>query len=198
MNFIMGARVFSKGCFATLLLLQMASQPARAQQTAVSGTVRASTGEAIVGARVRAIIGVLDTIVRTGARGTYELRLPSGNVTFRVANIGYAEVVRTVRLAGARQVIDFTLTRNAQQLNEVNVSANWMGVRGIIADDSTKQPIAGAEVSVARRNEVVLTDSAGHFALALPWPNTRYCRLRMPAITRARKASTSRSPPPPR
>lgn len=156
-----------RAALAVAALLPVAPR-AYAQRTEVSGTVRAVTGEALESARVRATIGALDTVVRTGSRGTYAIALPSGNVTLRVTSIGYAETVRNIVTAGTPLVVDIALTRNAQELGKVEVNARWTGIRGVIADDSTRLPIVGATVSTAHRNRLVTTDSNGRFALELP------------------------------
>lgn len=43
----------------------------------------------------------------------------------------------------------------------------WTGIRGVIGDEATREPIVGAEVMVAQVKKKVVTDSLGRFEIPL-------------------------------
>src|SRR4051812_3475777 len=117
-------RFLSAGAIA-LALLGSAAATAHAQgATVIAGRVVSKTGSPIQGATV-----VVDgTQIGTTAAedGRYSLTVPAGrtgsvNVTARF--IGYRALRIPVTLNGARVGLDFTLTSQPTQLNEVVVTA---------------------------------------------------------------------------
>ncbi len=100
---------------ALLLLVTAYSQ-------SITGTVKSSTKEAIPFAN----IVVLNSTIGTAAdkEGNFTLTLPNGNHTIVVSFVGYATQTKTAQIEkGKTTTIDFTLTEQSNQLDEVVVTS---------------------------------------------------------------------------
>ncbi len=116
--------------FAFLLATPLAVQ---AQTGSIRGTVTASaTGEPVPGARVQVVAtttrrfaGAGRGFVATRGDGTYTLTdVPAGQVSVRVANIGYLSQTATLEVpAGQTVVLDFQLSPSVLTLDAVVVTA---------------------------------------------------------------------------
>ena len=88
-------------------------------QTKVSGTVKDSKGEPVIGAAV-ILQGSSSVAAMTDLNGKYTITIPSSakNPQLRANIMGYVEQVVAV---GGRAVIDFVLQEDATELDEVVV-----------------------------------------------------------------------------
>ncbi len=88
----------------------------------ITGTVRSSTHEAIPFANIVVLNSNIGTA--TNKDGNFELTLPAGSHTVVVSFVGYATQTKTVQIETGKSVtIDFTLTEQSNQLDEVVVSS---------------------------------------------------------------------------
>ena len=117
-------RFLSASAFALALVLSVSATALAQGATVISGRVISKTGTPIPGATVL----VDGTTIGTTAAddGRYSLTVPAGrtgsvNVTARF--IGYRALRQPVTLTGGRAVLDFQLTAQPTQLNEVVVTA---------------------------------------------------------------------------
>ena len=100
-------------------------------QTLITGKVTdASNGEALVGANVIAegTGGIGST---TNADGEYSFTLPSqvvGEISVKVAYIGYKTTTSTVSLSGVPAQLDFSLTPDVLQGDLIVVTGQGLGV----------------------------------------------------------------------
>ncbi len=107
------------------VLLAMGASSAVAQTaTVITGVVTDKAGAPITGATI--LVEATSFGAVTGTDGRYTLNVPgsrtgAANLTARL--IGYRPVRQSVVLGGARQNVDFALTQQATQLNEVVVTA---------------------------------------------------------------------------
>lgn len=154
-------------CCFTLLLLACPALLFSQARAVVTGSVRNVAGDSLPNARVRAVGAGSDTTVRADAHGNFGLALSFGDYQLRVAMIGYEPRTAAVTVNTPEQRADMVLNTLAQQLNAVNVREKWIGIRGIIGDSTTMQPIAGALVATVRRGKRVVSDSAGRFEIPL-------------------------------
>lgn len=145
-----------------------AGPTAHAQQRgAVIGTVLSESGQPLSDVRVRITAGKLDTVVRTTVKGTFYVALPEGRAHFSLARIGYApndgdvDVVKTVS-------VQMRLRALPQQLSAVNVREDWIGIRGVVGDDSTMDVLKGVTITSMKRTINLVTDSLGRFEFSLP------------------------------
>lgn len=137
------------------------------QRGVVAGTVRGDKGEPLGDVRVR-IVGVkLDTVVRTGAKGTFTVSLPEGPAHFVLTRIGYMPREGDVTVSNMLRV-DIEMSRLPQQLDAVNVREDWVGIRGVVGDDSTMDVLKGVTIQSMKRRIHVVTDSQGRFEFSLP------------------------------
>jgi hypothetical protein len=88
----------------------------------LSGSIRTTNGQALVGAQVRVIDA--GSPARTNERGEYVLgALPAGTHQLEVRQLGYAEVVRVVELRGGRTTRADIQLRRAVSLDSIRVIA---------------------------------------------------------------------------
>ncbi len=100
---------------ALLLLVTTYSQ-------SITGTVKSSTKEAIPFANIAVLNSSIGTA--TDKDGNFTLTLPNGNHTLTVSFVGYATQTKTVQIqAGKSAVVNFTLTEQSNQLDEVVVTS---------------------------------------------------------------------------
>ena len=144
-----------------------ATLPAAAQRAQVSGIVRNERGELLTSARVHATARGVDTTVRTNDRGHYALLLPMGTARVLVTAFGYEAFDREIAIDQLETKADFQLLGLARQIAEFAVRERWTGIRGVIGDEATREPLVGAEVMVAQAKQKVLTDSLGRFEIPL-------------------------------
>lgn len=120
----------------TLLVLAMLSgQCLNAQVTtsSISGTAKATNGEALVGATVVATHEptgtVYRTLTRTGGRFDIQNVAPGGPYTIRISFVGFGEFARRDIMIplGERFDLPAELSSSSQQLSEVVVSATSRG-----------------------------------------------------------------------
>ena len=141
--------------------------PAVAQRAQVSGIVRNERGELLTTARVHATAKGVDTTVRTNDRGQYVLSLPMGTARVLVTAFGYEALDREIPIDKLETKADFQLRGLARQIAEFAIRERWTGLRGVIGDEVTREPIVGAEVTVAQAKQKVVTDSLGRFEIPL-------------------------------
>lgn len=134
-----------------------------AQQTSsVIATVRNERGDSIPFARVR-VSGAPNIAVSTNQRGQVTITLPFGSAHFVITALGYEALERDVVVDRVTLAPVFSLRDAAQQLRDVEVRAAWVGIRGGIGDEATRQPIVGATVTTSSGRKSVVTDSTGRF-----------------------------------
>jgi hypothetical protein len=111
----------------------------------LSGTVSDATGGPIAGARIdaarlttRAKPGDAVSTAFSGADAKYRLTVAEGQLLVAAASADYAPQSRTVEIGPAGAVADFSLVPGGV-------------IEGVVRDERTKEPIAGASV-VARRD----------------------------------------------
>ena len=109
----------------------------------------------------------IDTTVRTNDRGQYALLLPMGTARVLVTAFGYEAFDREIAIDQLETKADFQLRGLARPIAEFAVRERWTGIRGVIGDEATREPIAGAEVMVAQAKRKVVTDSQGRFEIPL-------------------------------
>ncbi len=111
-----------KNLFYTLVFLTLGIS-VKAQNGTVRGTVTTSDGQPAMAVSV----GVINTAIGTMTNGSghYQFKLKPGTYVIRVSAVGLMKDEKSVTIsAGSTSVIDFVLKENANQLNEVIVSAN--------------------------------------------------------------------------
>ncbi|SMC70339.1 SusC/RagA family TonB-linked outer membrane protein [Pedobacter africanus] len=108
-----------KKLLQSLFILMLVAGAAIAQDRTITGTVTGKDdGLPIPGVSVK-IVGT-QTGTSTDANGKYALKAPSGATSIQFTSIGYTQL--TLRL-GASNVLNATLSTDAQQLGEVVVTA---------------------------------------------------------------------------
>lgn len=137
------------------------------QQAAVTAVVRNEKGDSVPFARVRATMTGTDVTVNANARGIAALSLPFGTARLAVTTLGYEPLSREITIDREVMRAEFILKTTAQQLNNVNVRAKWVGIRGGVGDEITREPIAGAVITMTRSKFRGVTDSAGRFEIPL-------------------------------
>jgi len=155
------------GTAAAIVFGLCVSQSATAQRAQVSGIVRNDRGELLTSARVHATAKGVDTTVRTNDRGQYILSLPMGAARVLVTAFGYEALDREIPIDKPETKADFQLRGLARQITEFVVRERWTGIRGVVGDEATREPIAGAEVMVAQAKQHVVTDGLGRFEIPL-------------------------------
>lgn len=100
------------------LLLLLLALPAWAQEKLISGKVTDAQGEALIGVNVLVQGSTRGSI--TDLNGAFQLRVQPGDKTLLFSYLGYQDVVKEI---GAQSVINVTMQDDAQQLEEVVVTA---------------------------------------------------------------------------
>ncbi len=163
---------------ACALSLLLAGQSLGAQQRElIGGTVRTGAGNPLADVRVQATGAAVDTVVRTDARGTFSVLLPLGTIRVRATMIGYEPAETEVNITSADVRIALTLRALPPQLAAVEARANWVGIRGVVGDESTMMPLPGVTIRSISRDVHVVTDSAGRFSFPLPKSERTTMRL---------------------
>ena len=154
-----------------ILIGAFCAVPARAigaqQRGVVNVTVRGDKEELLGDVRVHITAQNVDTTVRTGVKGSFTLILPEGRVHFSLARIGYAPTEVDVMLVNMT-VIKMQMRALPQQLSAVNVREDWIGIRGVVGDDSTMEVLKGVTIKSMKRTIELVTDSQGRFEFSLP------------------------------
>ena len=136
------------GIFACLLLM---SSAVMAQKTAVTGTVKDSSGETLPGVSIH-IVGTTQG-TGTGADGTYRIDVPDEKSALEFSYTGYVTQRITV---GDRTVIDVILQEDTKTLDEVVVvgfgtqkKVNLTGAVGLAsAKDLEARPVVSVTQSL--------------------------------------------------
>lgn len=175
----------SQCCWSMILgvaLAAVSAAPLGAQdRELLRGTVRNATGDSLPNARVRAIAVGVDTIVRADFRGRFSLILPRGQAQLTATMLGFRADSMRIDVTGADTVYGIRLQRLAQQVAEVVVRAErWVGMRGVVGDEATMQPLAGVVITSMKRDVRVVTDSLGRFEFRLPKPERTAVQLSQP------------------
>jgi len=102
-----------------------AARDARAQNAVISGTVTSVDGRSVFSATVD--IGQLNIAVPTNAQGRYTLTVPSTRITgqvmtLRARGFGYRSSSRQITLSAGEQSVNFQLSLDVNQLEEVVVT----------------------------------------------------------------------------
>ena len=125
------------------------------------GTVSDATGGPIAGARIDAARintlaepGDAVSTTLTGADGKYQLTVAEGQLLVAAASADYAPQSRYVEVGPAGAVADFALVPGGV-------------IEGVVRDERTKEPVAGASV-LARRDSpaILLAETGAHRALS--------------------------------
>lgn len=128
------------------VLLAVASRTEAQNRIIVSGRViEAGERAAVTGATV-SIIGVGQQT--TGGEGEFRIpRVPSGEHVLTVSALGYAS--RELRLSlRADTILIIELDREPVALEDINVRARFVTVRGTVRDGATLDPVLRARVTV--------------------------------------------------
>lgn len=138
------------------------------QRQTVTGIVRDEAGFPMPDVRVRISAQKLDTILRTGARGSFSVSLPHGPAHFKVTRIGFEAAERDVEIFEQSSRIEFEMRPLPQRLSTMNVREDWVGIRGVVGDDSTMDVLGDVAIKSMKRSIRVVTDSLGRFEFSLP------------------------------
>jgi hypothetical protein len=158
----------------------------------LTGLVTDATGGPVAGARVDA--ARLDRIARasdavattvTGSDGRYQLTVAIGQLLVGVSNPDYAPQARYIDVGAEGAVANFSLVPGAV-------------IEGLVRDDKTKEPIAGAAV-VGRRDRggvMMLAEGGVHRAVSGSDGRFRLTGLRPGAyeLSASRDSKSSRAP----
>ena len=119
----MGNKVPLLQRFLLLVLLVLIPFLGNSQERfTLSGIIsEASSNETLIGVSV--VIPQLQTGTTTNEYGFYSITLPEGSYEFVISYLGFEDIVQTVDLT-ANKKIDFKLTEQAEQLQEVVVEEN--------------------------------------------------------------------------
>ncbi len=104
-----------KKCFVAAVALVFAGS-VMAQSITVTGTVKDTSGEALMGVTV--IVDGTTTGTATGIDGSYSIRVPNSSAVLRYSYMGYADQVITV---GSQTKIDVVLAEDATAMEDVIV-----------------------------------------------------------------------------
>lgn len=130
------------------------------------GTVRDTFGIPVPGAEIS--IGTLRKRVFTRDDGTFRIEdMRGGKWPVRARKLGYAPLVREIRLESDGAIGDFELVPWPYRMPAVVTSAARGGLSGIIADTGYAG-IPGVRVKVSGKWLIAETDSSGAFHIAAP------------------------------
>jgi len=159
---------------------------------ALTGHVTDATGGPIAGARVDAAKlggmarpGAAVATTVTGADGAYAVTVAEGQLLVAVSSADYAAQSRLVEVGAAGAVANFSLVPGG-------------AIEGIVRDEQTRQPVAGASV-VAERDRggmILLAESSRRRAVSGPDGRFRITALRPGAYELAADAGTRTSKAP--
>jgi hypothetical protein len=189
-------RVFKAALMTIAVLEFLASRAVGAQaRELVRGTVRSIAGDSIPNARVRARVEGADTTVRADFRGRFAFLLPRGAAHLTATMLGFT---LRIDVTGADTLFRLQLKRLVQQIAEVSVRADaWIGIRGVVGDEQTMEPLAGVLITSMKRDVRVVTDSLGRFSFPLPKAELSSLQLSQagyvsrPAMLRVKQGDTS-------
>ena len=102
-------------------LLVFISFLANAQQTELYGTVTNESGDPLAFTTV--FIRELNNGTTSNSEGKYEISVPSGTYTVYFQYVGYETQVKTITVAGARQMLNASLSTQTLVLRDVTVTA---------------------------------------------------------------------------
>ena len=123
----------------------------------ISGTVReAASNETLIGVTI--VVPELSTGATTNEYGFYSLTLPEGEYTLFTSYLGFQKIQKTIVLNG-NMSLDFELTEQAEQLEEVVVTENveeldlrtpQMSVNGLQVKTIKQIPVVLGEADVVK------------------------------------------------
>ncbi|WP_216726969.1 TonB-dependent receptor domain-containing protein [Hymenobacter siberiensis] len=142
--------VYSVALVASVL----SSFAAVAQQASLQGRVReATTGQPVVGCEV--YVRGSRQIARTDSAGLFTLaRLAPGRQQLQFSSIGHESLKTEVALPAVGSVLDFTLTRRDQQLQEVTVRVP----QGRFGPQRLRE-VEGTAIFAAKKSDVIVPDN---------------------------------------
>lgn len=192
-------RVLKAALMTIFALESLASRAVGAQaRELVRGTVHSIAGDSIPNARVRARVAGADTTVHTDHRGRFSFVLPRGAALLTATMLGFASDSLPIDVTGADTLFRLQLRRLAQQIAEVKVRADaWIGIRGVVGNEQTMEPLAGVLITSMKRDVRVVTDSLGRFSFPLPKAELSSLQLSQagyvsrPAMIRVQRGDTS-------
>ena len=167
---------------AVLLQVPTAQAAAQADSSAtVRGSVRIASGLPVEDVLVR-ITHAGDSCAaatsRTLANGTFTLpKLQPGAYTLSVRRLGYETLEAALQVSDGVNRYEAVLTPMPALLNYAQLADGWMGVVGLVGDNSTMDALAGATVTRMGGGEPVTTDAAGRFVLPIESPGTGALRV---------------------
>ncbi len=151
-----------------IAVLLAAANSVEAQQTAVRlvGVVRDSAaGTALRDAVITATVRDSVRTARSDSAGRFSIVLPTGQITLNARRLGYRSASRRID-AVPIDTVSIVLVPLPQALAETRVTANAMGIRGVVGADGTLSPLARATVRVLGKDSAS-TDSSGRFYIPI-------------------------------
>jgi len=140
----------------------------------LSGVVRNSSGDPLIGARVRVLTrdGVLiDELASTSHHGVFEFYLNSGTYILTAEKAGFSMFSRTVAVTGSN-VLDVTLPEGAALLNGIVIGRSWDAGRDGDNGAFVSAPVPSAVIRLwdnAGDTLMVTSDPTfGRFSISLP------------------------------
>lgn len=170
---------------AALLLLPAAL----AAQGAVGGVVRDESGAPLAGVRISiehdSVMAVL-----TSRNGSFVVeRVPAGRTHLQASKLGYRPVEAMVTVPrDSAVIVNITLVRMTQQLQDVVVSAGLRNqVRGVVLD-SAGAPVPGVIVEVTGLRRRMTTSEDGEFVFTDLDPGVYLMQWRKPGYNVAHRS----------
>lgn len=137
------------------------------ERGSVEIVVRNQAGDSLPFARIRATGNGSNISTSANTRGRTTISVPYGTVKISVSTLGYESLERNVTVNQPSSVQEFVLKAVARQLSDVEVRAKYIGIRGGIADEVTRKPLAGVAVTSKFLNVSIVTDSNGRFEIPM-------------------------------
>ncbi len=132
---------------------------------AIAGRVTGEAGAPVADVLVRARQGTRVVESRSDESGAFRVGgLGDGTWTVSLRRIGFLADSVDVQIADADVALDRQLTPAVAQLDGRQITANWVGVRGVVGD-RRYQPLAGATVEFVGRETPTPVTADGVFAL---------------------------------
>jgi Fe(3+) dicitrate transport protein len=140
-----------KHTFATIFLLSIfVTLKSSAQTFTISGSVKATTGEAVANAFV--ILKNTSYTAIGDTAGYYQLKnIRGGNYDIQVSAIGYQTITRNIDVS-ANLTLNITMDKSVQQLKDVNVKSGKNKTFGI----TRLRAVEGTTINAGKKSEVVV------------------------------------------
>ncbi|MFM9824661.1 carboxypeptidase-like regulatory domain-containing protein, partial [Flavobacterium sp.] len=143
--------------FNVIIAQKTVSNEQLKQKFTLSGTISDSkTNESLIGVNI--FIPELKAGITTNEYGFYSITIPKGNYTIQISYVGYQNITEKLLLDKSKK-IDFSLTQDGQQLEEVivtsdkkatNIRKPEMSVNRLSGSAIKKIPVVLGEVDVLK------------------------------------------------